>query len=65
MLSLVGHPVAVNPDARLRAYAKHQGWRIRDYRTGRKAARLGLVTAAAAGAVAGAVAAGAAVRRRR
>ena len=65
MLSLVGHPVAVNPDARLRAYAKHQGWRIRDYRTGRKAARLGLVTAAAAGAVAGAAAAGAAVRRRR
>jgi HAD superfamily hydrolase (TIGR01490 family) len=65
MLSLVGHPVAINPDARLRAYAKQQGWRIRDYRTGRKAARLGLVTAATAGAVAGAAAAGAAVRRRR
>jgi HAD superfamily hydrolase (TIGR01490 family) len=65
MLSLVGHPVAINPDARLRAYAKHQGWPIRDYRTGRKAARAGLVGAAAAGAVAGAVAAGAAVRRRR
>jgi HAD superfamily hydrolase (TIGR01490 family) len=65
MLSLVGHPVAINPDARLRAYAKHHGWRIRDYRTGRKAARLGLVTAAGAGAVAGAAAAGAAVRRRR
>jgi HAD superfamily hydrolase (TIGR01490 family) len=65
MLSLVGDPCAVNPDARLRAYAKHQGWRIRDYRTGRKAARAGLVTAAAAGAVSGAVAAGVAVRRRR
>jgi HAD superfamily hydrolase (TIGR01490 family) len=65
MLSMVGHPVAINPDARLRAYAKHQGWQIRDYRTGRKAARLGLVTAAGAGAVAGAAAAGAAVRRRR
>jgi HAD superfamily hydrolase (TIGR01490 family) len=65
MLSLVGDPCAVNPDARLRIYAKQQGWRIRDYRTGRKAARVGLVTAAAAGAVSGAVAAGVAVRRRR
>src|SRR5262245_58525185 len=55
MLSLVGNPVAINPDARLRAYAKQQGWRVRDYRTGRKAARVGLVGAAAAGAVAGAV----------
>jgi HAD superfamily hydrolase (TIGR01490 family) len=64
MLSLVGDPCAVNPDARLRAYAKHQGWRIRDYRTGRKAARAGLVTAAVAGAASGAVAAGVAVRRR-
>jgi HAD superfamily hydrolase (TIGR01490 family) len=65
MLSMVGDPCAVNPDARLRAYARHQGWRIRDYRTGRKAARAGLFAAAVAGAVAGAVAAGAAVRRRR
>lgn len=65
MLSMVGDPCAVNPDARLRSYAKQQGWRIRDYRTGRKAARAGLVTAAAAGAVSGAVAAGVAVRRRR
>jgi HAD superfamily hydrolase (TIGR01490 family) len=64
MLSLVGDPCAVNPDARLRAYAKQQGWRIRDYRTGRKAARAGLVTAAVAGAASGAVAAGVAVRRR-
>jgi HAD superfamily hydrolase (TIGR01490 family) len=65
MLSLVGDPCAVNPDARLRAYAKHRGWRIRDYRTGRKAARAGLTVAAVAGAAMGAVAAGAAVRRRR
>ncbi len=65
MLSLVGDPCAINPDARLRAYAKHQGWRIRDYRTGRKAARAGLVLGAAAGAATGAVAAGIAVRRRR
>src|SRR4029077_1687414 len=49
MLSLVGDPCAVNPDAKLRAYAKRQGWRIRDYRTGPQAARAGLVAAAAAG----------------
>jgi HAD superfamily hydrolase (TIGR01490 family) len=65
MLSLVGHPCAVNPDARLRAHAKQAGWQIRDYRTGRKAARVGMVAAAAGGAAAGAVAAGVAVRRRR
>ncbi|WP_151083595.1 HAD family hydrolase [Nocardioides cynanchi] len=65
MLTLVGDPCAVNPDARLRGYAKQHGWRIRDYRTGRKAARLGLVAGAVAGAATGAVAAGVAVRRRR
>jgi HAD superfamily hydrolase (TIGR01490 family) len=65
MLSMVGDPCAVNPDARLRSYARQQGWRIRDYRTGRKAARAGFVAAAVAGAATGAVAAGAAVRRRR
>ncbi len=36
MLSLVGHPCAVNPDARLRAHAKAEGWLVRDYRTGRR-----------------------------
>ena len=65
MLSLVGDPVAINPDARLRAHAKSHGWRIRDYRTGRKAARAGLVAAAVAGAVSGAVAAGVGVRTKR
>ena len=33
----------INPDARLREHARAQGWRIRDYRTGRKAARAGLL----------------------
>lgn len=65
MLSLVGHPCAINPDAKLRAHAREKGWRVRDYRTGRKAARTGLVVGAAAGAVTGAVAAGLALRRRR
>lgn len=64
MLSLVGHPCAVNPDPRLRAHAREQGWQIRDYRTGRKAARAGLVAAGVAGAVAGSLAAGAALRGR-
>ena len=65
MLSLVGDPCAVNPDARLRARARELGWRVRDYRTGRKAARAGLVVGAVAGAVSGSVAAGAALRGRR
>ena len=58
MLTLVGDPCAINPDARLRAHAREHGWRIRDYRTGRKAARAGLLVGAVAGAVTGAVAAG-------
>ena len=65
MLSLVGDPCAINPDGRLRAHARRHGWRIRDYRTGRKAARAGLVTAALGGAMTGAVAAGLALRGRR
>lgn len=65
MLALVGDPVAINPDAALRAHAREHGWRIRDYRTGRKAARAALVAAALAGAASGALAAGVAVRGRR
>ena len=65
MLSLVGHPCAINPDARLRAHARAAGWQVRDYRTGRKAARVGLVVGALAGAVSGTVAAGVALRGRR
>jgi HAD superfamily hydrolase (TIGR01490 family) len=64
MLSLVGDPCAINPDARLRAHARANGWRVHDYRTGRKAARAGLLGAAAAGAVTGAVAAGVGLRSR-
>jgi len=64
MLGLVGDPCVINPDARLREHARSEGWRVRDYRTGRKAARLGLFAAAAAGAVTGTVAAGVAIRKR-
>jgi HAD superfamily hydrolase (TIGR01490 family) len=64
LLSLVGHPCAINPDGRLRAHAREHGWRVRDYRTGRKAVKIGVPTAAVAGALAGAVAAAASVRRR-
>ncbi len=64
MLGAVGHPVAINPDSRLREHARAQKWEIRDYRTGRKAVRLGLIGAAAAGAAAGAAAAAGTIRKR-
>jgi phosphoserine phosphatase len=55
MLSAVGHPVAINPDSKLRAYAREQGWPIRDYRfRGKESVRKGLPAAAAAGLIAGA-----------
>ena len=64
MLSVVGTAVAVNPDQGLREIARKRGWEIRDFRTGRKAARIGVPSVLGAGAVAGAVAAGLAYRRR-
>jgi hypothetical protein len=65
MLSTVGHPVAVNPDARLKRVARESGWDIRDFRTGRKAAKIGVPAAAGTGAIAGGVAVGLAMQRRR
>jgi HAD superfamily hydrolase (TIGR01490 family) len=64
MLSAAGTAVAVNPDPGLRELARRRGWEIRDFRTGRKAARIGVPTVLGAGALAGAVAAGIAYRRR-
>lgn len=64
MLSVVGTAVAVNPDGTLRETARKRGWEIRDFRTGRKAAKIGVPSVLGAGAVAGAVAAGLAYRRR-
>jgi HAD superfamily hydrolase (TIGR01490 family) len=61
MLSAVGTAVAVNPDSELRDVAKERGWQVRDFRTGRKAARIGVPSVLG---LAGAVAAGLAYRRK-
>lgn len=50
MLSLVGHPYAINPDTKLRKHARAHDWRLRDYRTGRKAVKVGVPAAHAASA---------------
>jgi HAD superfamily hydrolase (TIGR01490 family) len=64
MLTTVGHAVAVNPDAKLKRIARENGWEIRDFRTGRKAAKVGVPAAAGAGALAGGIAVGLAMHRR-
>jgi HAD superfamily hydrolase (TIGR01490 family) len=64
LLSLVGHPCAVNPDNKLRAHARAHGWQIRDYRTHRKVARV-LLPFAAMAAIGGAVLVVLSLRRRR
>ncbi len=64
MLSTVGTAVAINPDTALRAEAKERGWEVRDFRTGRKAAKVGIPAAGGAGLVVGGVLAGAAMRRK-
>jgi HAD superfamily hydrolase (TIGR01490 family) len=63
MLSAVGTAVAINPDTALRAAARENGWEIRDFRTGRKAAKVGIPAAGGVGLVVGGVVAGAAMRR--
>jgi HAD superfamily hydrolase (TIGR01490 family) len=64
MLRLVGHPAVVNPDAELRAEARASNWPVHDFRSGRKATMIALPTAVGAGAVAGGIVAGVALRRR-
>ncbi|GAB3756565.1 HAD-IB family hydrolase [Zhihengliuella somnathii] len=54
LLDAVGHPVAVNPDAKLRRYAHEHNWPIYDYRAGRRAAIWGLKALTAYGVVYGA-----------
>ena len=63
LLSLVGRAVAVNPDSALRDEARRRGWEVRDFRTGRRAARIGIPGALGVGALSG-VLAGVAIRRR-
>ncbi|HYB34744.1 MAG TPA: HAD-IB family hydrolase [Mycobacterium sp.] len=65
LLSIVGTAVAINPDARLRSLARERGWEIRDFRTARKAARIGVPSALALGAAGGALAAVASRRQSR
>jgi HAD superfamily hydrolase (TIGR01490 family) len=65
MLTLCGNAVAVNPDTELRAVARSRGWTVRDFRTGRKAAKIGVPTVAAAVVSGGIVGGAIAVRRRR
>ncbi|SBT51949.1 HAD family hydrolase [Micromonospora narathiwatensis] len=65
MLSVVGHPVAINPDPELLRQARRRGWDVRDFRTGRRAFKIAVPSTAAAGLLAGAVTAGLALHRRR
>jgi len=64
MLELVGHPSAVNPDSDLLRTARDRGWPVHEFRSGRRATMMALPLAGA-GAVAGGMAAGIALRRRR
>ena len=65
MLSLVGHPVAVNPDASLRAHARENDWKIRDFRRREQFKRVALPAVAGAGGVAVGLAIGYASARAR
>jgi HAD superfamily hydrolase (TIGR01490 family) len=65
MLEMVGHPNVVNPDASLLREARIRNWPVYEFRSGRKATLIALPVAAGAGAVAGGMAAGLAIKRRR
>jgi phosphoserine phosphatase len=53
LLSMVGHPVAINPDSKLRRHAREHNWPVYDFRSGRRAATLGLKAATVGGAIYG------------
>lgn len=55
LLSIVGFPCAINPDGRLKRYAKESGWRIHDFRSGRRTAKVAGPLIAATGALAGGI----------
>ena len=65
LLSLVGHPCAINPDSELLEHAEEQDWQIRDYRTGRKAVKAGALGIGTLGVSTGALLVGLAIRRHR
>ena len=64
MLSVVGTAVAINPDGALRDVARERGWQIKDFRSGRKAAKIWAPAVVGAGAVGAAVLVGRSVWRR-
>ena len=65
MLSLVGNPVAVNPDSALRAHARDNGWKIRDFRRREQVKRVALPAASGLGGIAVGVAVGYGLARAR
>jgi HAD superfamily hydrolase (TIGR01490 family) len=65
MLSLVGNPVAVNPDATLRAHARDNDWKIRDFRRREQFKRVALPALSGAGGIAVGLAIGYASARSR
>ncbi|MCX6431493.1 MAG: HAD-IB family hydrolase [Actinobacteria bacterium] len=65
MLSLVGNPVAVNPDSTLRAHARDNDWKIRDFRRREQFKRVALPAISGAGGIAIGIAIGYATARSR
>lgn len=65
LLSMVGHPNAINPDRALRRLARSRGWSVRDYRRGRQAAWLCVRLTAGVVTVSTGIVIAAAVRRGR
>jgi HAD superfamily hydrolase (TIGR01490 family) len=65
MLSIVGIPCAVNPDPALRAHAKDNDWKIRDFRRREQFKRVALPAVAGVGGVAVGLAVGYAAARAR
>lgn len=53
LLGMVGHPVAINPDSKLRRHARDNNWPVYDFRSGRRAATLGLKAATVGGVIYG------------
>lgn len=51
MLNAVGHPCAINPDTKLRKYARAQRWDVKEFRARRKSGRRGIVKASVTGFV--------------